>query len=247
MNTRPNPKLAAIRIGDALKYDTSVNQIDRIASGTFRFGREDFPSKGITSVRAQHIYDWLMSLFKQQISDTEKIESLEKFLLGITPPSKREDIHKILQECGIPSALGSESEDEKNFDSHGFHAEVVRHARPLFIKGHYFHAVFEATKAFNALVKQESGIMDLDGQPLMNKVFSTQSPIIKVSPCTTDTEKNIQDGYRSLAVGLMAAIRNPTAHEPALSFPIGREECLEVLSLVSYLFRCLEKAATQKE
>ncbi|MBC7257086.1 MAG: TIGR02391 family protein, partial [Chloroflexi bacterium] len=110
-----------------------------------------------------------------------------------------------------------------------------------------FHAVFEAAKAFNARVKEKSGIWDLDGQPLMNKVFSAQSPIIKVSPCRTDTEKNIQDGYRSLAAGLMAAIRNPTAHEPALSFPIGREEALEVLSLISYLFRCLEKAVPQKE
>jgi uncharacterized protein (TIGR02391 family) len=247
MSLKPNPKLAAIRIGDALKYVTSLNEIDRIASGIFPFSREDFPSEGITSSRAQHIYDWLMSLFKQDISEAEKFAYLEQFILALTPSSMREPIYRILQECGISMTLSTESAEEHSFDSRGFHPQVVRHARQLFVSQHYFHAVFEAAKAFNARVKEKSGIGDLDGQKLMSKVFSSDRPVIKVSPCRTATEKNIQDGYRFLAAGLMAAIRNPTAHEPALSIPMGREEALEVLSLISYLFRCLEREPTQNE
>lgn len=79
----------------------------------------------------------------------------------------------------------------------------------------------------------------------MNKAFSRDKPVLYITPCQTETEKNIQDGYRFLAAGLMAAIRNPTAHEPALSMPMGRQEALEILGLISYLFRQLEKIAPQ--
>jgi hypothetical protein len=40
----------------------------------------------------------------------------------------------------------------------------------------------------------------------------------------------------------MQAIRNPTAHEPALDWPISREDCLDILSFLSFLFRALDKA-----
>jgi uncharacterized protein (TIGR02391 family) len=243
MNTKANPKLAAIRIGDSLKYDTSVNEIDRIASAAFPFAREEFPSEGITSVRARRIYDWLMTLFKQRLPDAEKLQLLQSFLISLTPPNMRNAINQILQECGIPLKMG-ELVDMSDFDARRFHPEVVAHSRDLFLKGHYFHAVFEAAKAYNAAVKMKSGLTELDGQALMNKVFSSQKPIIWITSCTTETEKNIQDGYRFIAAGLMSAVRNPTAHEPAMSFPIGREDTLDILSLISYLFRWLDKANT---
>jgi uncharacterized protein (TIGR02391 family) len=243
MNTKPNLKLAAIKIGDSLKYNTSLNEIDRIASAAFPFAREEFPSEGITSVRAKRIYDWLMTLFKQRIPDTDKLQLLQDFLTSLTPPNMRKTINQILQECRIPLKIG-EPVDMSDFDARKFHPEVIAHSRDLFLKGHYFHAVFEAAKAYNAAVKMKSGLTELDGQALMNKVFSSQKPIIRITPCNTETEKNIQDGYRFIAAGLMSAVRNPTAHEPAMSFRIGREDALDILSLISYLFRWLDKANT---
>jgi uncharacterized protein (TIGR02391 family) len=243
MNTKANPKLAAIRIGDFLKYDTSMNEIDRIASAVFPFAREEFPSEGITSVRAQRIYEWLMTRFKHKLSDAEKLHLLESFLISLTPPKMRNAINQILQECGIPLKMG-ELVDMSEFDARKFHPEVIAHSRDLFLKGHYFHAVFEAAKAYNAAVRMKCGLTGLDGQALMNKVFSSQKPIIWITSCTTETEKKLQDGYRFIAAGLMAAVRNPTAHEPATSFPIGTEDALDMLSLMSYLFRWLDKAKT---
>jgi uncharacterized protein (TIGR02391 family) len=247
MIPKANPKLAAINIGDSLKNDTTVNEISRTASGVFPFTREQFPSEAITSTRAALIYEWLMTLFKQECSDDEKRKLLRTFLHGITPVAKRPIVQEILQECGILLELKTVSEDEKEFDNRRFYAEINKHSRDLFLIGQHFHAVFEAAKAFNAAVKQKSGLLKLDGQGLMNKAFSSQTPLIKITRCTTETEKNIQDGYRFIADGLMSAIRNPTAHEPARSFPIGREDALDILSLISYLFRWLDKAVVQKE
>lgn len=243
MNAKPNPKLAAIKVGDLLKCSITVNEINRVASGTFPFSREDFPSEGITSKRAQLIFDWLMTLFKQKISDAEKLEYLRAFVDGITPDKMRDEVYKILRECGIPYARPSNEED---FDKRGFHPEVMKHSRSLFLEGNYFHAVFESAKAFNVAVKQRAGV-DKDGQALMHEAFSSSKPLIKITPCKTTTERDIQDGYRFLAAGLMSAIRNPIAHEPAISFPVGRDDALDILSLISYLFRWLDEATVERE
>jgi hypothetical protein len=40
----------------------------------------------------------------------------------------------------------------------------------------------------------------------------------------------------------MAAIRNPTSHEPAVDWPIGREDCLDILGFISFLYRKLDVA-----
>jgi hypothetical protein len=44
----------------------------------------------------------------------------------------------------------------------------------------------------------------------------------------------------------MSAIRNPTAHEPAVDWPIDLVDCLDILSFISFLFRQLEKAVYYK-
>jgi hypothetical protein len=45
----------------------------------------------------------------------------------------------------------------------------------------------------------------------------------------------------------MSAIRNPQAHEPALNWPITREDALDLLSFLSFLFKKLDKATYFKK
>jgi uncharacterized protein (TIGR02391 family) len=64
--------------------------------------------------------------------------------------------------------------------------------------------------------------------------------VLKITKCVTETDKNVQDGIKFLSAGLMQAIRNPTAHEPALDWPIIKEDCLDLLSFLSFLLRQLD-------
>ncbi|MDW8236056.1 MAG: TIGR02391 family protein [Bacteroidia bacterium] len=168
---------------------------------------------------------------------------MSKFIDSITPNHLKDKVYGIFRKHGIKLKQLYESPDSGEFESRRFHPMVVQHAKSLFQKGEYFHAAFEAAKAFNSEVKDKSGLQE-DGVSLMNKAFLRDKPVLHITPCRTETEKNIQDGYRFLAAGLMAAIRNPTAHEPALSMLMGRQEALEILGLILYLFRQLEKAYT---
>jgi hypothetical protein len=44
--------LIAVKVGDDLKYSTSVNQIDRFGAATLKVNRDTFPNTAITSKRA---------------------------------------------------------------------------------------------------------------------------------------------------------------------------------------------------
>jgi hypothetical protein len=62
---RINVRALAVELGDYLKYETSVNEIDRAGSTTLGCVRDSFPSQAITSVRAQHVYEWVLSAARQ--------------------------------------------------------------------------------------------------------------------------------------------------------------------------------------
>lgn len=230
--------LVAIQIGDLLKYDSTVNEIDRAAKSVFAFQCEIFPNESITSTRAKLIHDWILTLAKQKMNDTERNKKLSQFLDLIVPESYKLDMDRILKKAGI--AIQFQTEAIKDFHVRSFHQEIYKHCSKLYAQNNYFHAVFEAAKVYNKKV-QEKAQSDKDGQGLMMEAWTTNG-VLKVTACKTETDRNIQEGTKFLSAGLMQAMRNPTAHEPALNWPISKEDCLDMLSFLSYLFRQLDKA-----
>ncbi|WP_211092446.1 TIGR02391 family protein [Chitinophaga eiseniae] len=235
-----NYRLIATQIGDSLKYSTSVNEIDRIGQSILRINKENFPNESITSVRAKTMYDWVLSLAKTPLDNTERTKRLIGFCLELTSEENKKNTIEFLEKNGCPySLLHKDNLDE--FLRRNFHSEVVKHSQRLFVQGNFFHAVFESAKAYNKDVKIKSQ-NDKDGQPLMLNVWGCDSGVLKVTSCQSQTDKDFQDGIKFLSGGLMSAIRNPTAHEPAISWPIDKQDCLDILSLISFLYRQLDKA-----
>lgn len=58
----------------------------------------------------------------------------------------------------------------------------------------------------------------------------------------SEIDRNVQEGVKFLSSGLMQAIRNPTTHEPAITWPISKQDCLDILSIISLLFGQLDSA-----
>lgn len=134
----------------------------------------------------------------------------------------------------------TKSADEIVFEARAFHPEIVKHGRTHFCRGAYFHAVFECCKAFDTTVRNNSG-SSKSGQPLMSEALSLIGPV-KLNSQQKQSEKDEQQGIMYLCMGLMNAVRNPQSHEPELHWPMSREDALDVLALVSFLFRKLECA-----
>lgn len=233
----------AFQVGNELKYSVSVNDIDRIGQSILKISKENFPNQSITSARAQTLYNWVMTLAKTSLESDDRIRRLINFLLELTPELHKKNTIDFLERNNCPyNLLYKDSYNE--FLKRNFHPEIVRHSQKLFIQGNFFHSVFEAAKAYNKDVKTKSQ-SERDGQPLMLNVWGCDG-VLKVTTCQTQTERDFQDGIKFISGGLMSAIRNPTAHEPAISWPIEKQDCLDILSLISFLYRQLDKASFYK-
>lgn len=80
-----NYKLIAVKLGDALKYGSSINEIGRIAKAIFPFDKKEYPNNSITSVRAQEVYDWILTLSEQNLPESNKEKLLSDFTMQLDP------------------------------------------------------------------------------------------------------------------------------------------------------------------
>lgn len=126
------------------------------------------------------------------------------------------------------------------FDSLKLHPRIVEVARPLFANRHYAQAIFEAFKAVNNMVKDKSGLTNLDGKHLMATAFAESRPVIKLSELRDRSEKDEQEGFKFLFMGSTLGIRNPKAHTTTVQTDPLRT--LEYLALASLLAKRLDEA-----
>lgn len=118
-------------------------------------------------------------------------------------------------------------------------AELAETTRELFINGHYAQSVEEGFKYLNNLVKQRSGL-PTDGADLMTRALSVGNPVLKLSPLTTQSQKDQQVGYMMMLGGAMTGVRNPRAHEHR-HFDDPRA-ALELLAFANHLARLVRAA-----
>lgn len=244
MPQAPDYRLIATRIGESIKKSTVLNEIRRTARAIFHFQKESFPNDAITSSRSKEVYDWIMTLAKQCMDPDIRNSLLIKFCKELVPEERYPEVEKILKNSGIMASKESYSVPTE-FTQRNLHSEIHRHCKTLYLDGHYFHAVFEACKVYNKSVKTKAEETK-DGHALMLSVWGPDG-VLKVTPCKTETDKNVQNGIKFLSAGLMQAVRNPTAHEPAVEWPISKEDCLNILSFMSFLFKTLDDAVYDRE
>ncbi|WP_262509628.1 TIGR02391 family protein [Tannerella serpentiformis] len=56
------------------------------------------------------------------------------------------------------------------------------------------------------------------------------------------SEKSEHRGFCNLLKGLCSMFRNPAAHEPKIHWEISEQDALEILGIISYCHRRLDKA-----
>lgn len=131
------------------------------------------------------------------------------------------------------------------------HESLKDQVREYYQNQQYGHAADQGAKIYAAKLRELSG-SDVDGVALAS-LFSVERdkkkiakyPIIKISDLSTESGINIQEGQLSLTRGLMQGFRNPINHAPmsqVVPSIISEVDCLNILSLISYLSTRLDKA-----
>lgn len=232
-----NYKIVALQIGDLIKYSSSINEINRAALSVCSFSARTFPKyqEAITSERAYCYLCWVFTIASQvQLPLWERNKKLLSFTkLLLSDSTQIETANKIFIDAGVIA-------ESHEFDNRKFHEDIVTHCRKLFVETNYFHAVFEAAKLYNKKVESKSGISK-DGYKLMMDAFG-ENGVLRHNEGISQSEKDELNDIKFLSAGLMQALRNPSAHELAKEWPMGKEDCLDILSFISFLLRKLDIA-----
>ena len=120
------------------------------------------------------------------------------------------------------------------------HNQIFRYCTPELLSNNYFHSVFEASKGLFQRIRDLSGLTT-DGNALIEQVFSS-IPILIINNYQTKQEKDEHTGFCNLLKGLCGMFRNPEAHQPKIFWDIDEQDALEILGLISYCHRRLDKA-----
>jgi uncharacterized protein (TIGR02391 family) len=120
------------------------------------------------------------------------------------------------------------------------HVDVLVFCQEELLTENYFHAVFEATKSVAEKIRTKSGLL-LDGTELVDQVFALKNPILAINPLRTETDQSEHKGFANLLRGVFGTFRNVTAHTPKIHWTIEELDALDLLTMVSYLHRKLDK------
>lgn len=135
------------------------------------------------------------------------------------------------------------------------HPVVQEKSKQYYISKDYYTAFIEATKKYANSVKLKSSSDVTPDLSLMGAVFKEATGVLSVignykkqdgGEFAEDTKKNIQSGQQHLSQGIIAGGRNPLSHEEVNELKISdlfsEKDCLDLLSLLSHLFKRLDNS-----
>ena len=138
------------------------------------------------------------------------------------------------------------------------HHEVQNISKEYYETTNYYTAFLEAMKKYTSAVKLKSGSSATSDLNLMGNVFNEKDGILKVIgeykkidgySFSDNTQKNIQSGQQHLSQGIVAGGRNPLSHEEIgelrISDLFSETDCLDMLSLLSHLFKRLDNSTKE--
>jgi len=109
-------------------------------------------------------------------------------------------------------------------------------------------AASQGVQVFCEIIRNLTGRKE-DGMELVNSVFGRKPfdapPHLQLNALLTDSQKSIQEGQGHLSRGVISGFRNPIAHAPidsSVPAVFSKPDCLNILSLVSYLITRLDNA-----
>lgn len=129
---------------------------------------------------------------------------------------------------------------KKELEKRNAHVEIFKYCKVELLQNNYFHSVFEANKGLFERIRDLSGL-PTDGNALIEEAFSN-NPYLIINNFITESEKNEHKGFCNILKGICSMFRNTTSHEAKICWEITEQDALEVLGIISYCHRRLDKA-----
>lgn len=195
--------------------------------------------------------------------------------LGTLPKEIKRPVETIISELvdddgtnesfnSVVHALHALAPEYPHFHWRNLHGEIADISKQEYINKDYHAAFFEAVKQYCKYVRGQVkdtnyNYDDMKDYDLMGKVFGRNEGTLKVTSrflenntnFSPQTLVNIEESQRQLSQGVVQGGRNVVAHEVkkvlSSSGLFSEKDCLDLLSLLSYLVRRVESACKHED
>lgn len=122
----------------------------------------------------------------------------------------------------------------------GIHEKISEVSKDLYFDRYYSPSIFEAVKVLEQEIKKKSGIKNLLGVKLVNKVFNPKKPVLKIVKGNDIEHIDEREGFRLILMGVFLGIKNPKSHSiQELKDP---EKALEYLAMLSLMLKRVDES-----
>lgn len=174
----------------------------------------------------------------------------------------KETVDSIIKEDSIEPEVASKivkhlhniAPEYADFHFRELHNEVKEVSEEYYKMGNYYTAFIEALKRYKNRVKDKAKIRSTEDYNIMSEAFG-KDKILKVAKnklrpngenFSQKTLDNIEEGQKFLSMGIVQGGRNVLSHEECKELQesglFTEKDCLDMLSLLSHLFRRLDNA-----
>lgn len=192
----------------------------------------------------------------QDLKDTTGIDT--EMWLNTLPAGVKENTKQIIESLGgedalekftpVIKALHNIIPEYPELHWRHLHENLRDRVKAYYRNEQFGDAASQGVQIYCELIRKLTGDTK-DGIPLVNGVFGsapfTTLPTVQLNNLDTESKKNIQEGQGHLSRGVVTGFRNPISHGPIdtnVPAVFSELDCLNVLSLVSYLVTRLDGA-----
>jgi uncharacterized protein (TIGR02391 family) len=201
-----------------------------------------------TNLSADEINDAVAILVEKGFVEWSRVMGTAPFDFGgvrITPRGRLEHERAVAGRSAPPGnspVVIRPAVASRRLGLEGLHPAVLAAAGDLFTDGHYSQAIFEAFKAVEVRVRDQSGLPGW-GQDLMARAFAPDAARIDIRHESGQSGADEQEGFKFLFMGAMRGIKNPKSH--GMIKLTDTQRALEYLALASLLMRRLDDAESR--
>ncbi|MCF7859739.1 MAG: TIGR02391 family protein [Candidatus Cloacimonetes bacterium] len=157
------------------------------------------------------------------------------------------DLKKEIKELNLPRSRPSITpppyEMQQIIKKFSLHPLLVPDCLELFLDGHINESIRKALEKFEVHIQKKSGNTVI-GKDLMAQTFCLKKQVVKLNALCTKSEKNEQEGFMYIAMGIMQWWRNTLSHGDTKQ--ISHHEAIGRLFLISNLLHRLESCIQEK-
>ncbi|MFA7329807.1 MAG: TIGR02391 family protein [Candidatus Delongbacteria bacterium] len=211
----------------------------------------------LSGIVSQVNNDWRRKRKEKKEEDLRRTTGIDtEAWMSTMPPDVKESTSQIIESLGGEDALGRYTPIIKALHTlvpeypllhwRHLHEGIRERIKRYYENNQYGDAASQGVQIYCQIIRDLTGLTQ-DGHDLVNRVFGGKPfatlPPLQLNGLVSDSEKNIQEGQAHLSRGVVTGFRNPILHAPLdVSVPavFSELDCLNVLSLVSYLVTRLD-------